>query len=218
MFHFIFSILLILISPNKVFATEASSSANDVQSIREVVQQKVMEKLNIITTPSSKPKSFFGNIQKITDKQIEITQNNENKTIITTDDTIFINLKRTKTTFKEIKAGQEILAMGYINSQNQLEAKRIIVVELKNIENKNQVINGQIVDISQTSSVFVVVPFNNKNGQFQIEADSTNLKKISTGQKIVAIIKPNEKISNTFDLLKIISTTSSPSATPTPKN
>lgn len=215
----IVSLILLLISPTPIFAVEASSSADssDVQTIREVVQQKVKEKLNIIATPESKPKAFFGTIQKVTNNQIDITLNNETKTIITTDDTVLVGLKKAKIALKDLKSGQEILTMGYLNTQNQLEAKRIVVFELKTIQNKTQVINGQIVDISKSSPIFVIVPFNNKNSQYQIETTAANLKKLSSGQKVIAIVKPDEKIANTFDLLKIISTESSASATATPK-
>lgn len=215
----LFILLLFLISSSPIKAVEATSSAMDIQSIREVVQQKVKEKLNIITTPSNKPKSFFGSIKKITGSQIEISQNNENKIITTTDDTAFVNLKKSKTSLKELKVGDEILAMGYINSQSQLEAKRVVLIELTKIKNNNQIINGQVVDVSQSSPVFIVVPFNNKNSQFQIETDSNTIKKITTGQKIIAAINPDEKIANTFNLLKIISSTSvsTTSATPTSK-
>ncbi len=212
---FILLIFLFLSSFKPAVAIEASSSANDVQSIREVVQQKVKEKLNIITTPSSKAKSFFGSIKEIKNQQIIISQNNENKTIIITDETIFINLKKTKISFKDMKVGDEILAMGYIDAQGQLETKRIVLIELKKIKNTTQVINGQIVDISQNSPVFIVVPFNNKNNQYQVKTDSNNIKKISTGQKIIAIIKPDEKIANTFNLVKIISSTSTSTSSAT---
>ncbi len=211
--------LLFLMNSRPIIAIEASSSANDIQSIREVVQQKVKEKLNIITTPSSKPKAFFGSIKKINGLQIEISQNNENKTIITTEETIFVNLKKIKSNIKELKVGDEILAIGYLNSQNQLEVKRVIVIELNKFKNNTQIINGQIVDVSQNSPVFVIVPLNNKNSQYQIETDANTIKKINTGQKIVAVIKPDEKITNTFNLLKIVSSISisTSSATPTPK-
>lgn len=212
---FILLIFLFLSSFKPAVAIEVSSSANDVQSIREVVQQKVKEKLNIITTPSSKAKSFFGSIKEIKNQQIIISQNNENKTIIITDETIFINLKKTKISFKDMKVGDEILAMGYIDAQGQLETKRIVLIELKKIKNTTQVINGQIVDISQNSPVFIVVPFNNKNNQYQVKTDSNNIKKISTGQKIIAIIKPDEKIANTFNLVKIISSTSTSTSSAT---
>lgn len=212
---FILLIFLFLSSFKPAVAIEVSSSANDVQSIREVVQQKVKEKLNIITTPSSKAKSFFGSIKEIKNQQIIISQNNENKTIIITDETIFINLKKTKISFKDMKVGDEILAMGYIDAQGQLETKRIVLIELKKIKNTTQVINGQIVDISQNSPVFIVVPFNNKNNQYQVKTDSNNIKKISTGQKIIAIIKPDEKITNTFNLVKIISSTSTSTSSAT---
>lgn len=209
--------LLFLISSSPISAVEATSSANDVQSIREVVQQKVKEKLNIITTPSSKPKSFFGSIKKINGLEIEINQNNQNKTIITTTDTIFINLKKTKISLKDVKVGDEVLAMGYLNSQGQLEVKRIVLIELNKIKNNTQIISGQVVDVSQNSPVFIVVPANNKNSQYQIETDTTTIKKITSGQKVIAAIKPDEKIANTFNLLKIISSTSVSTSSSTPK-
>jgi hypothetical protein len=218
MLSFFLTLIIFLNFFRPILATDATSSAQDVQTIREAVQQKVKEKLNIINTPSSKPKSFFGTIQKITDQQIEIFQNDEAKTVIATDDTAFINLKRNKITLSDLKPGEEILAMGYINSQNQLDAKRIVVIELKNSQNTTQVVAGQVVDISQTSPVFVLVPFSNKEKQFQIETTSNTLKGISTGQKIITVIKPDEEISNTFKLIDIISSKSSASvsATPTP--
>ncbi|MDD4937741.1 MAG: hypothetical protein PHX34_01865 [Candidatus Shapirobacteria bacterium] len=219
MISYFLSLILLLISPTTVFATDASPSANnsnDIQTIREVVQQKVKEKLNLITTPESKPKSFFGTIQKITNNQIDINLNNETKTIITTDNTVFINLKRTKIALKDLKSGQEILALGYLNSQNQLETKRIIIFELKSVENNTQVVNGQIVDVSQTSPIFVIVPQANKNNQYQITTTTTEIKKIKTGQKAIIVIKPDPKMTNTFDLLKTISLSeSTTSASPT---
>lgn len=219
MINIIVSLLLILNRP--IFAAEASPSANnpeEIQQIREVVQQKVKEKLNLISTPSDKPKSIFGTIEKINDNQINTNWNNNSNTITTNDDTIIIGSKRNKLSLKDLKTGQDILSMGYFNAQNQLEAKRIVVIEIKNLENKTQVINGQIVDVSQTSPVFTVIPNKNKNSQFQITTNNTNIKKLKSGQKIIAVVKPDAKINNTFDLLKIVSLSeSSPSATPTPQ-
>ena len=220
MINLFFLLISFLICPATVLAVDISTSAtnsSEVQTIREVVQQKVKEKLNIITTPESKPKSLFGTIQKITDNQIEISFNNVSKIIINNEDTVLIGLKRNKIKQKDLKSGQEILALGYLNSKNQLEAKRIIIFELKKIENKTQVINGQIVDISKESLIFVVVPPKNKNSQYQVKTDTANLKKLSSGQKIIAVIKPDPKLANTFNLIKTISTESSASATPTPK-
>lgn len=219
MINYLLPLILFLISPITVSAIDASSSATDdsnIQTIREVVQQKVKEKLNIISTPESKPKAFFGSIKEITDNQIKINFNNELKTITVNDDTVFVSIKRTKIALKDLKPDQEILAMGYLNNQNQLETKRLVVFEIKTVQNLTQVISGQIVDVSKTSPVFVIVPFNNKNNQYQIKTTDANLKKISSGQKVIAIVKPDPKIANTFDLLKIIPQ-ASVSATPTPK-
>lgn len=220
--NFITPIILFLSQPQTVFAVNTTPSASqDVQSIREVVQQKVKEKLNIITSSENKPKSIFGSIKKINNSQITISFNNQDQIVTTTEDTVFVGSKKTKISLTDLKENDEIIAMGYFNKDNQLEAKRIVVFSLKEIQNNNQIINGQVVDVSQTSSVFTVIPHNNKNSQYQIETTSTNIKKISSGQKIIAVVKPDEKVTNTFELIKTISSTSqnaSVSATSTPAN
>lgn len=202
-------------------ATEASTSADsqEVQQIREVVQQKVKEKLNLIKAPSNKAKSIFGTIEKIEDQQLFIKWKTDSNIITTDDETTIISLKRSKLDLENLKTNQDILAMGYFNEENKLEAKRIVVIEIKEIENNNQVINGKVVDVSQSSPVFTIVPQNNKNNQYQITTNSTTLKKISAGQKIIAVIKADPDMANTFDLVKIIKNTdASTSATPTPEN
>lgn len=219
MIAFLFSLLLSFNQP--ILATEASTSANssEVQQIREVVQQKVKEKLNLIKSPSNKAKSLFGTIEKINDNEININWKDDSNTIITDDETTIVGLKRNKLDLEDLKPNQEILAMGYFNAQNKLETKRIVLIEMEKIENKNQVVNGKIVDVSQNSPVFTVVPQNNKNNQYQIETNTKTISKIAAGQKIIAVIKADPKKTNTFDLLKIIKTTdASTSATPTPKD
>lgn len=216
MISLIFSLLLALNQP--ILATEATTSADNntkTEEVRKLIKQKVDKKLNLI-----KPKSLFGTIEKIDDQEISITWKDESNTIITTDKTTFISLKRRKLELEDIKTSQEILAMGYFNTENKLEAKRIILIEIKKIENNNQVINGQVVDVSQNSPIFTIILHNNKNDNgYQIKTDSKTIKKITAGQKIIAVIKADADMVNTFDLLKIIkSTDASPSATPTPDN
>ena len=128
---------------------------------------------------------------------------------------MFIDSKKNKTKVENIKAGQDILAMGYSNQYGNFEAKRIVVTDLKTIENKNEIILGKIVDISKSSPVFVLIPIKNKENQYQIKTDSKTeildkdnnkltLDKLKSGQKIIVVIQPDAKIAKTFYVSKII--------------
>lgn len=216
MISLLLSLLLILNLNQPILAIEASNSADNTKSqeYREALKQKVNEKLNLI-----KAKSLFGTIEKINDKEISINWKDNSNTLITDNETIFINLKRLKIELEDIKPNQEILAMGYFNVDNKLETKRVIIIEMEEIANNNQVVNGQIVDVSKTTSIFTIIPHNNKNVDYQIKTTNSTIKKITEGQKIIAVIEPDLEMTNTFNLLKIIKTTdSSISATPTPNN
>jgi len=208
--------------------------SNDLtEEVREMVTQKVKEiqqggtvNTSISTTI---PKSLIGTITQIGDSQVTINYKNENKNITVTGDTVFINEKQIKTKFISLKSGQVILAMGYYDQFNNFSAKRIVITTSDKIENKNEIVFGTIADISQTSNILVLIPLKNKNTQYQITTDSSTeiidkdnnpltFAKLKSGQKVIIVIQPDAKISNTFDASKIITFDSnSTSPTPTPK-
>jgi hypothetical protein len=185
------------------------------KEVLEMVQQKVKDMLQNTTSTSTEPKSIIGTITQIDSSQIIINYKNESKTITLTDTTVFIDNKRNKTKIDNIKAGQDILAMGYINQYGNFDAKRVVIIDLKTIENKNEIVLGKIVDISQSSPIFVLIPIKNKETQYQIKTDTKTeildkdnnkltLDKLKSGQKIVVIIQPDAKIAKTFYVSKII--------------
>lgn len=203
-------------------------SVDEIQKIREVVQEKVKEKLKQISNPvaidTNTPKSLMGTISQIGNNQITVNSNGNSKNINTTTDTIFIDSKRNKTKLDKITVGQDILALGYYDDANVLTAKRIIIIDIKSLENNNQVVVGKIVDISKSSPIFVLIPNNNKNTQYQIKTDSKSLyvdknnkpldiKNLISGQKIIVIIKPDTELSKTFYTTKIISLASTTAST-----
>lgn len=224
-------LLLFLIFPLQVNAQEAiTPTPTKVQTkeVLDLVTKKVKEMLNQeTTTVSTDPKSFIGTISQIKDTQLTISYQNKDIIINTTNDTVFINAKKAKIKISDLKSGQSILAMGYLKDQNQIEAKRIIITDLKTVENNNQVVIGIISDISKSTSILSITPIKNKNTSYQITTDSktkiidTNnsegkLNSLAKGQKVIIIIKPDVKLQQTFYTSKII--IQSPITTPTPKN
>lgn len=231
-------LLLLAITPTITLAVtepEASPSSSknnnleEIQKIREVVQQKVKEKLlqigSPITAQPSGPRAFMGTVASIGDNKITIEYQNTKRDMTVDDKTVFIDAKRNKTNLENIKPGQDILVLGFYGDDNQFSAKRIIIVSIKEIENNKQVVSGKIVDISKSSPIFVLIPNKNKDTQYQIKTDlkteilDTNNKKLDSsklapGQKIIVVIEPDEKIAKTFYATKIINQ-ETPVTTPT---
>jgi len=220
LFFFLFSIVF----PSQIFAQEATTVPTTApnKEVLQMVQQKVKDMLQTNTSTSTDPKSIIGTITQIDSTQITFTYKNESKTITITEETVLIDIKRNKTKIENIKVGQDILAMGYFNQYGNFEAKRVVVTDLKTIENKNEIILGKIVDISKSSPIFVLIPTKNKEIQYQIKTDAKTeildkdnnkltLDKLKSGQKIVVVIQPDAKIAKTFYVSKII-TMESPTA------
>ncbi|MDP4009447.1 MAG: DUF5666 domain-containing protein [Candidatus Shapirobacteria bacterium] len=228
--------LFSLLTPPQILAVEPTAeptkttNVDEIKKIREAVQKKVQEKLQQIVTPSQSVKSSIGTITDIKDNQISLEYQNSPQQILVSDETIYIDTKRNKTKLENLKAGQEILALGYVNTENILETKRIVFTDLKTLDNKKQVVIGKIVDIStlySTTPIFTLISINDKNNQYQIKTDQNTqiedksgqkIKKLASGQKIIVILQPDKKVNNTFYASKIIQLdTETPSPTPTKK-
>ncbi|HPT66274.1 MAG TPA: DUF5666 domain-containing protein [Candidatus Woesebacteria bacterium] len=215
MYLFLFILSVFFSSP--VFAQEVTAVPTIApnREVLQMVQQKVKDLLQNTDSTSVEPRSIIGTITQIDSSQIVVSYKNESKSITITEDTVFIDIKRNKTKVENIKSGQDILAMGYLNQYGNFEAKRVVVTDLKTIQNKNEIVLGKIVDISQSSPVFVLIPIKNKEIQYQIKTDAKTeildkdnnklaLDKLKAGQKIVVIIQPDAKIAKTFYVSKII--------------
>jgi hypothetical protein len=213
--------------------TTASPSKAANKEVIEMVEKKVQDMLqqnDNSSTNSNIPKAIIGTISQINNSQITTSYQNQNKTINTDKDTVFIDSKKNKSKLENLKSGQLILALGYYDQYNTLTAKRIVVTSDDSIVNKNEIVLGQIVDVSQSSGVIVLIPTKNKNIQYQIKTNSQKTKvvtknniestidKLKPGQKVIVVIQPDPKTANTFNTSKIILLTeiSDTSTSPTP--
>jgi len=193
---------------------QSPTNANEIQKIREVIQQKVKEKLDQLKEPvvQNPKKAYLGTITEITDTKISIDTKNQIKEFTLADDSVYIGSKQTKIKKTDLKIGQDVLILS-LSKDTLFFAKRIIITDPKAIENHKTIVLGKIADISQTSSVFVLIPTNNKNRELQIKLTSkteiltkdnkkltdTDLQK---GQKIICIYDSSQ--SPTFPALQII--------------
>ena len=200
------------------FANAQSSTpeatTEEIQKLREVIQQKVQEKLEEIGQEerSNPKKAYLGTITKILDSKLSLDSKSNKYEFTISQDAVFVNLKQNKIKITDLKEGQDVLVLTLAKDE-LIYAKKIIIVDPTKLENKKNVALGKIADISTTTSVFVLIPINNNNRELQIKIDSKtevvtkenkNLKlaDIKKGQKIACIYSNGEN--STYPALKII--------------
>jgi len=220
---------VLALSPSPTPDSPQTETNENIQKIRQAVEEKVKEKLASITTSvSSGKKGFVGDIKKIDQNQITINFRNQDFLLEVNSDTVFIDEKRNKTSLDKLSEGQSILAMGYLDDSSPiLDTKRLIILPSESFQPKQHIIIGSIADISVSSSVLVLIPLNNKDLQYQIKTDNKTVtltpdlktSKISTlenGQKIIAVFSPTDTNNKTYYAHKIIQVTVPATPTPTP--
>lgn len=194
--------------------TPSPVSDSDIQQLREVIQQKVQQKLQEISTDEvvNPKKAYLGTITKIENKNLSLDSKSQKYELVISDDATFINQKQNKITINDLKEGQDVLVLTLAKDEI-IFVKRIIIVDPTKLQNNKNVALGKIADISTTTSVFVLIPINNNNRQLQLKTDTkteivtkdnkilkfTDIKK---GQKVVCIYTNGQN--STYPALKII--------------
>jgi hypothetical protein len=213
----IFFILFIFSSffgPVVSVRAQTPTPESDIQKLREVIQQKVQQKLQEISSEEviNPKKAYLGTITKIEDKNLSFDSKGQKYEFIISDDATFVNLKQNKIKITDLKEGQDVLVLTLAKDEI-IYAKRILIVDPSKLENKKNISLGKIADISTTTSIFVLIPVNNNSRELQMKVDSKteivtkdnkNLKftDIKKGQKIVCIYTNGQN--STYPVLKII--------------
>lgn len=230
MHYAILLIVFLFMFPQSALSQSPTSVVNtdEIQKIREVVQQKVKEKLMEITATTPTKRGVIGKLIAIDSKQLTIEYRGQTQAIELNEDTVFIDEKRNRSTFDKIKIGQDLLVMGTNQPESSsFLAKRAVFVKLDEIEPIRVVSLGKVSDISKTTSILSLVPVSNKNTQYQIRTDSktiftnpadqkTEASSIKVGHTIIAVLTPDAKQSKTYYASRIIHlspTASSPTPT-----
>lgn len=153
----------------------ATKSATD--EVRERVRQKIE---NLV----KKPRAVVGILSEVTDSTLQITNRaGKEDMVATTKDTQYVRTaggKRTNIKFEDLVIGDFIVAMGYRNGNNILEARRVIAYDKS--------------PIAQRRAVYGIVKENTK-GALTIEHPKTKeVWTITTDKKTVITKKTDGKI------------------------
>lgn len=166
---------------------EEGSQATDAASqIRENVQQKIKE-------ASSNPLSYIGTITDITENTIQISNIDDEiqQISVSQEETDFVKVTKTSTkiAFSDIAIGDYIIAMGYVNGDEVLEASRaLITTELE--ENKLGLVTGLVTQAERNELVIKTL---NTNEEFTVEPiRNVNVTALSDNEIIASIFSDIE--------------------------
>lgn len=207
--------------------TPTNTTGDDIQKFREIIQQKVKEKLAEIgqdKTIVNPKKAYLGTITEIKDNALKINSKTKIYEFTISEDATFVNLKQIKIKKTDLKVGQDVLVLS-LSKDTIVFAKKIFIVDPTKLVNNKNVTLGRIADISPTTSILVLIPTNNKNRELQIKINTkteiitrenkiVKFSDLKKGQKVVCIYTNSQNA--TYPAIKIISLETQATTTPTP--
>jgi hypothetical protein len=187
-------------------SAQTPTATDSASTIRDSVKQKVTEELAQIKQGVAK-KGFIGSIVTVSDASISLTGvfGQTHKILVAADTTIKL-ANGADGTPGDLKAGQYILAMGDVDSQDTMTSKRLLVVAKPDAETRT-VVFGTIT--KSTTSSFMLGTDTYKFTAATKFANKAKATDLQIGAKVTAII-------NNGTATRLLISVPAPTATTTP--
>lgn len=207
---------------------QSPTPGEKVKEIRNAVKEKVREKLE--ETQEGQKKAFVGEIAEVSNSTLTLETRSGKQQAEVDEKATIIGKNRSEINFEDLEIGDYVIAIGYLDENEVLQAKRVVVT--KELETPTrQVAVGRVTDISADEKIITVK--NEKKGMIYTveattkttitkkpdegEAEKINFNKIEENDWLVAIGTPteNEEKIITAKLIHVIPGKSKPEPTPT---
>ena len=183
-------------------ATSSAAKNQKVEDIRQAIEKEVREKLD--QAKKGQKAAFVGEITNISDLQLTLQTNQGEKQLNVATDAALIGRGGKKITLKDLKTGLFTIAMGFIEENDVLGVRRLVVSEKPKTVSK-EIAFGKVTDISKEENV-ITIKNEKKNIIYTVEiTDKTTITKkvdgkvqkiklevIETGDYLIAIGVPTE--------------------------
>lgn len=204
------SLLVVTSLSAATLSVHAQTPATDsAATIRDSVKQKVNEELAQIKKGIAK-KGFIGQVTAVSDATISLTNvfGQTRKVLIAADTTVKL-LGGSDGTPADVKANLYILAMGDVDSQNTMTAKRLLVVAKPDTDTRS-VVYGAVAKSSTSSLTIGQTAYKiTSTTKYTGKTKSTD---IVVGANVMAVIDGSS--ATRIQLVSTATPISSPSATP----
>jgi len=208
---------------------EATPTANEeVEEIRDAVKEKVREKVE--AAKAGEKRALVGELAEVFNNTLVLTTRlGEHRAQVATDAAIISQGKTI--TFEGLEIGTNLICMGYLRPDEILDARRVVVEEIKKAAPEKTVVFGEIDKIDEEEEIIFVKYVQSETVWEVITTTKTDLTKkveneieeadfddFSLGDRVVAIgTQTGDKNELTASLIySLASFTEQLEPTPTP--
>lgn len=155
---------LMCATTQSVFALTATKSASPTATSsgaanEEVIKQNTIDRIQKIIDEKSekasqalKKRAFVGKVSRVTTESLSIeTLRGEQNVKVSSKSTVLLFPKMQPLQLSDVEIGGFAIVMGYMNSDDVLDAKRILVVQTPLFPPKKKVSVGRVIDLSATT-------------------------------------------------------------------
>lgn len=159
-------------SPEEEEATEAAVTVGD--ELRKEAQEQVQS-----LKDAAKKRAFWGELVEITNSTL-VLENPRAEKIVQTGDTTELFLGKAEIDFEDLEIGNFIIALGYIDEEGNLEAKRVTSYKTApEPATKRYPIFGDVSDVSEDEEIIALThPDGEKTYEVEVGTKTTIVKKI----------------------------------------
>ncbi|MFH1561064.1 MAG: hypothetical protein ABID04_00595 [Patescibacteria group bacterium] len=201
-----------------------------IDDLREEVRKKVEEKLKNIVDQQTK-RGWIGTVEKKDKLSFTLKTNNqpEPRQVNISEDLEVVDDSRKELTFDQITEGQRVIAMGYLQADGSLEAKRIVLID-KAEDRGIEAVFGTITDVSTEKQILSITPLSDIDNAYEVIIDSkstlrqrtdgdskkTKYADLQADQKVVAVLSLSKDNGTTLNAKTMLIVSSLPEPSPTP--
>lgn len=138
-------------------ATAQEVSPEPSPSPDERIKQQVEERIEKVlsTAEEGQKRALVGILKSVANSTLTIEVQAGDFQAKVADDAIIVNENREEIKIDDLEIGSHIIAMGYFNSQNVLDAKRVVVTKAFQVPETESVF-GLVTDISEEENVLTI--------------------------------------------------------------
>ncbi len=197
-----------------------------IEDIRKQIEESVKTKLDEIINKQER-RGWVGKITQVNTIGFEIETNGEDRSVTLNDQAVIINQNRQTISLENLEIGQRVIAMGEVQIDGSLDAKRVVITNEKEDDNR-QPIFGEISETAAQDEIILVkntdqsyeLIFNEKSTLKQRlngEIEEIEYQDLVPEQKIAAVISPTDGNTATYQVDELLVITPL-EPTPTPSS
>lgn len=187
-------------------------ATEEADTVRDKVAEKVAKAKNVAFV-------YIGTVTDISESTLQIKNEDEEiKQVSTDQETSFVKTIKTSTVvkFQDVAIGDFIIAMGFKNGNNVLEAKRILIASAIEPSNR-RAIYGQVAEIVKKIVVLTLADGSSWSAEFGKSWKGPELDEIDEGNTIIVVGIASENTLETRTLFIIPEESPSPTPASSPE-